>query len=81
VTLAAQRLTVQSGEGSLLQSLEAAGLDPAYGCRRGICMQCLCQKSQGLVRNLVTGETSDAGPGQIQLCISQPLSAVELSLV
>ncbi|WP_164852410.1 flavin reductase family protein [Rheinheimera riviphila] len=81
VTLAAQQLTVQSGDGSLLQSLEAAGLDPAYGCRRGICMQCLCQKSQGVVRNLVTGETSDAGPGQIQLCISQPLSAVELNFV
>ena len=81
VTMTAQQLTVPSGEGSLLQSLEAAGLDPAYGCRRGICMQCLCQKSQGVVRNLVTGETSDAGPGQIQLCISQPLSAVELSLV
>ncbi len=69
-----------STDGSLLQSLEVAGLNPRYGCRRGICMQCLCQKNQGVVRNLLTGEASDAGPGVIQLCISQPMSAVELKL-
>jgi stearoyl-CoA 9-desaturase NADPH oxidoreductase len=71
---------ISSTQGSLLSSLEAAGFNPPYGCRRGICMQCLCQKNQGLVRNLLTGEISDVGPGMIQLCISQPLSAVELSL-
>jgi stearoyl-CoA 9-desaturase NADPH oxidoreductase len=71
---------ISSTQGSLLSSLEAAGFNPSYGCRRGICMQCLCQKNQGLVRNLLTGEISDVGPGMIQLCISQPLSAVELSL-
>lgn len=75
-----QQLTLQSSAGSLLQDLEAAGLSPAYGCRRGICMQCLCQKQQGLVRNLLTGDISDAGAGQIQLCISQPVSAVALQL-
>lgn len=75
-----QKVRLQSGSGSLLQDLEAAGLNPRYGCRRGICMQCLCQKNQGVVRNLLSGAISDAGPGQIQLCISQPLSAVELKL-
>lgn len=75
-----QRVTLQSGNGSLLQDLEAAGFNPRYGCRRGICMQCLCQKDQGVVRNLLSGEISDSGPGQIQLCISQPMSAVELNL-
>lgn len=76
----AQRIMLQSGNGSLLQDLEAAGLNPRYGCRRGICMQCLCQKNQGVVRNLLSGEMSDAGPGQIQLCISQSMSAIELKL-
>ncbi len=80
VQQAARTVMLPSIAGSLLTSLEAAGLNPAYGCRRGICMQCLCQKSQGVVRNLLTAETSDAGPGVIQLCISQPLSAVELNL-
>jgi ferredoxin-NADP reductase len=76
----AQPLTIQSSDGSLLQNLEAGGLQPTYGCRRGICMQCLCEKQQGIVRNLLTGAISDAGAAQIQLCISQPLSAVTLKL-
>jgi len=80
VVQATQKLGLQSGNGSLLQDLEAAGLNPRYGCRRGICMQCLCQKNQGVVRNLLSGEISDPGSGQIQLCISQPLSAIELKL-
>lgn len=80
VEQAAQSLIVPSGNGSLLLDLEAAGLNPKYGCRRGICMQCLCQKSQGVVRNLLSGDISDNGPGQIQLCVSQPLSAIELKL-
>ncbi len=75
-----QKVRIESTDGSLLTSLEAAGLNPTYGCRRGICMQCLCPKNSGLVRNVLTGETSDAGPGVIQLCISQPLSAIELQL-
>jgi ferredoxin-NADP reductase len=76
----ARPFTFQSSPGSLLQNLEAGGLQPTYGCRRGICMQCLCEKQQGIVRNLLTGDISDAGAGQIQLCISQPLSAVTLKL-
>jgi len=80
VQSAAQSHSLQSAAGSLLQTLEAAGLNPRYGCRRGICMQCLCQKKQGVVQNILTGESSDAGPGMIQLCISQPLSAVTLTL-
>jgi ferredoxin-NADP reductase len=76
----AQPLTIQSSAGTLLQNLEAGGLQPTYGCRRGICMQCLCEKQQGIVRNLLTGAISDAGAAQIQLCISQPLSAVTLKL-
>ena len=67
------------GHGSLLQRAEQSGLTLRYGCRRGVCMQCLCDKSSGVVRNLLTGEVSDAGPGRIQLCISEAVSAVELS--
>lgn len=66
------------GQGNLLQRAEQSGLQPQFGCRRGICMQCLCQKKSGQVRNLLTGEISDAGTGHIQLCISEAVSAVEL---
>lgn len=66
------------GQGNLLQRAEQSGLQPKFGCRRGICMQCLCQKKSGRVRNLLTGEISDAGPGHIQLCISEAVSPLEL---
>ena len=64
------------GNGTLLQRAEQTGLTVPYGCRRGVCMQCLCEKKTGVVRNLLTGELSDAGPGQIQLCISEAMSPV-----
>lgn len=67
------------GQGSILQRAEQSGLVLRYGCRRGVCMQCLCDKSSGVVRNLLTGELSDAGDGRIQLCISEAVSPVELS--
>lgn len=67
------------GQGSILQRAEQSGLVLRYGCRRGVCMQCLCDKSSGVVRNLLTGELSDAGAGRIQLCISEAVSPVELS--
>lgn len=66
--------------GSLLQLAEQAGLTVKYGCRRGVCMQCLCEKQQGQVRNLVTGELSTFGTEAIQLCISEAVSDVTLRL-
>jgi ferredoxin-NADP reductase len=67
-------------QGNLLQSLEQAGLTPRYGCRRGICMQCLCQKQQGQVRHLFTGELSGKGAELIQLCLSEAVTALQLDL-
>lgn len=69
------------GNGSLLQRAEQSGLTVPYGCRRGVCMQCLCEKTSGVVRNLLTGELSDAGPGRIQLCISEAVSPVKVQSV
>lgn len=69
------------GHGSLLQRAEQTGLTVSYGCRRGVCMQCLCEKTSGVVRNLLTGELSDAGPGRIQLCISEAVSPVTVQSV
>ncbi|MDZ7869958.1 MAG: FAD-binding oxidoreductase [Rheinheimera sp.] len=74
-----QQQHVLGGQGSILQRAEQSGLVLRYGCRRGVCMQCLCDKSSGVVRNLLTGELSDAGAGRIQLCISEAVSPVELS--
>ena len=65
---------------TLLDAAEAAGLQPRFGCRRGICRTCQCVKRSGTVVNLLTGQVSGPGEELIQLCISTPRSAVELVL-
>lgn len=65
---------------TLLDAAEAAGLQPRFGCRRGICRTCQCVKRSGTVVNLLTGQESGPGEELIQLCISTPRSAVELVL-
>jgi len=74
----AQSFTAKSGQ-SLLDAAEAAGLQPRFGCRRGICRTCQCRKQSGTVLNLLTGQTSGPGEELIQLCISTPQSAIELA--
>jgi len=75
----AQAFVVLSGQ-SLLEGAEAAGLQPKFGCRRGICRSCQCKKLSGTVTNLLTGQISGPGEELIQLCISTPQSAIELAL-
>lgn len=69
-----------SGQGSLLEQLEAAGERPQYGCRMGICHTCRCRKQAGTVENLLTGAVSSAPDEDIQLCIWAPRSDLELGL-
>lgn len=69
-----------SGEGTLLEQLEQAGLSPRHGCRMGICRTCTCRKARGAVENLRTGEISDAPDEDIQLCISVPRTDLTLDL-
>jgi ferredoxin-NADP reductase len=66
--------------GTLLEALERAGERPQHGCRMGICRTCTCTKRAGAVRNLVTGAVSSDRDEEIQLCISAPLSDLELDL-
>ncbi len=66
--------------GSLLEQAEAAGLSPEFGCRMGICHTCTCRKTAGRVRNALTGELSEPGEQDIQLCISVPAGDVALDL-
>jgi ferredoxin-NADP reductase len=67
-------------DGSLLEQAEAAGLSPAFGCRMGICHTCTCRKTAGAVRNVLTGEVSETGEQDIQICISVPAGDVALDL-
>ncbi len=65
---------------SLLDQAERAGLQPAHGCRMGICHTCKCKKLSGVVRNQLTGAISSEPGEEIQLCISTPQSDVTLDL-
>ena len=74
-----QSFTV-STETNLLEAMESVGLNPAFGCRIGICKTCQCVKRSGVVKNLRTGEISDAPNELIQLCVSSARSPLELAI-
>jgi ferredoxin-NADP reductase len=78
---ARSRRTIEGRRGaSLLEQAEGAGLNPPYGCRRGICHTCTCRKLSGTVLNAHTGAVSRAPNEDIQLCVSAPRSDVSLDL-
>jgi len=54
----------------LLEQAEALGLNPEYGCRMGICMSCTSRKTEGTVRNVMTGTVSDEPDEDIQICVT-----------
>ncbi|MEO9325462.1 iron-sulfur cluster-binding domain-containing protein [Nocardioides sp. C4-1] len=65
---------------TLLEQAEALGLRPEYGCRMGICFSCTTRKTEGTVRNVLTGATSSLPDEDIQICVTAPEGdcAVEL---
>jgi stearoyl-CoA 9-desaturase NADPH oxidoreductase len=74
-----ERLAANNGD-TLLNQAEAAGLKPESGCRMGICHACTCRKTAGRVRDLRTGQLSEAGEEEIQICVSVPVGSVTLDI-
>jgi ferredoxin-NADP reductase len=58
---------------TLLEQAEALGLNPTFGCRMGICFSCTSTKTEGTVRNVITGVESDQPDEDIQICVSAPV--------
>lgn len=81
VTLAVsgRTLTVPRGQ-SLLTALEAAGLQPASGCRMGICNTCACGKRSGTTRHLHTDTVQHEPVSSLRLCVSSAGSDLVLDL-
>lgn len=73
-------ITANQEEGTLLENAEKLGLNPIYGCRAGICHQCIATKTGGRVKNLLTNQVSDEGKEDIQLCICVAETDVELTI-
>ena len=74
-----QKLTFAKTD-NLLSQLEQQGVEVSAGCRMGVCHQCQCVKRSGIVRDTRNGQLSAPGEQLIQLCVSQPLGALELEL-
>lgn len=75
-----ERMFDSQGAAPLLEEAEAAGLQPKYGCRIGICHTCKCKKVSGTVENLLTGQISSEPNEMIQLCVSAARSNVTLDI-
>ncbi|MGA9746238.1 MAG: ferredoxin reductase [Nocardioides sp.] len=80
VTFEKAGTTAANSGATLLEQAEAAGLTPAYGCRMGICFSCTARKSEGTVRNVVTGAESSLPDEDIQICVNQPVGDCALAL-
>lgn len=80
VSFSASGIESDNTGATLLEQAEAAGLNPEYGCRMGICFSCTAIKKSGCTRNVRTGET-DSDPDQpIQLCINAPAGDVVIDI-
>lgn len=65
---------------TLLDQAEALGLQPESGCRMGICFSCVSRKSEGTVRNVLTGEQSSLPDEDIRICVSTPVGDCTVDL-
>jgi ferredoxin-NADP reductase len=65
---------------SLLEQAEALGLEPEFGCRMGICFTCVTRKTEGTVKNVLTGEESSLPDEDIRICVSSPVGDCTVNL-
>lgn len=65
---------------TVLEQAEAAGLDPEYGCRMGICFSCTKVRKSGCTRNILTGELDSEADQPIQICVNAPVGDVDIEL-
>ncbi len=70
-TKSGQTLTWREGDGTILEFAEANELEPAYSCRQGICLTCMCRIEEGEVAYQVP-PTGTPEEGSVLICISKP---------
>ena len=69
-----------SSGSSLLEALEAQGLNPPSGCRMGVCHTCVCQRHSGTTLDTLTGERNAEPDMAVRLCVSRACSDLSLDL-
>ncbi|MDT4936857.1 MAG: stearoyl-CoA 9-desaturase oxidoreductase [Pseudonocardiales bacterium] len=65
---------------SILVGGEEAGATLMFGCRMGICHTCVGRLREGAVRDLRSGEITEASGQMIRVCINAPEGHVEVDL-
>lgn len=80
VTFARAGRSAANTGASLLDQAEALGLKPESGCRMGICFTCVTTKSEGTVKNILTGEESSLPDEEIRVCVSAPVGNCTINL-
>lgn len=80
ITFKGSDLRVDNDGRSLLEQAEDAGLKPTYGCRMGICHNCVCKLQEGTVRDLRTGEIKTVTDEFVQICVNAPMGDVKIDL-
>lgn len=79
LTRTGRTLEVSTGQ-SLLEALEAHGVNPRSGCRMGVCHTCVCTKRAGTIEDINTKEQSTEEEGQVRICVSRARTNVTLDL-
>ena len=67
-----------SSQKTILESLEANGLQPAQGCRMGLCKSCTCMKVSGASFSSRNQELNAEPNEEIQICVASPRSSIKL---
>jgi ferredoxin len=80
ITFADSGVEVTDDGRPLLEQAESAGLTPESGCRMGICHSCTRRKTNGVVKNLITGAVSSAEQEDVQICVTVPVGDVDIAL-
>lgn len=65
---------------NLLRVAEDAGMNPAHGCRMGICHTCDTRLLSGCVRDLRTGKIVNEAGSKVQVCVCAAAGDCELDL-
>ncbi len=65
---------------TILEQAEAAGLQPAFGCRMGVCNTCAVKKLHGAARHVVSGEVQADTDQTLKICVHVPVGDVSVAL-
>ena len=80
LTFDASGRTADNSGATILEQAEAAGLEPAYGCRMGVCNTCAVKKLHGAARHVVSREVQADTDQTLKICVHVPVGDVSVAL-